>query len=45
MHVFDDFGFQMGDRQVRSVNLGSWLGDEIQIAVLDANGLHIQKLN
>lgn len=45
MHVFDDFEFQMGDRHVRSVNLGSWLGDEIKVAVLDANGLHIQTLN
>lgn len=31
MHVFDDYKFQVGIRDVRSVNLGSWYGDEVKV--------------
>jgi len=34
MHVYDDYQFQVGIRNVRSINLGSWYGEEVKVLKL-----------
>lgn len=35
MHIYDDYTFKVKNQEVRSVNLGSWYGEEIKAFVIE----------
>lgn len=45
MHIYDDYEFQMGVRKVRSINLGSWYGEEVKALKLSGKALEWVVIN